>query len=101
MQKGWSECPSPSVPAGEIERFVVEQIRSIGSDPAILAHTAAEVQARTQNALQSLKDERRALERQIRNDHSKLQAIAANTQIAGNISGLSEIQQRIQTAVTD
>lgn len=26
MQRGWAVCPSPSVPAGEIERFVVEQI---------------------------------------------------------------------------
>jgi hypothetical protein len=31
MKRGWSECPSPSVPTGEIERFVVEQIRTIGS----------------------------------------------------------------------
>lgn len=98
MQKGWSECPSPSVPAGEIERFVVEQIRTIGSDPVMLAHTAAEVQTRSEAAIELLREERKALDRQIRNDHSKLQAIAANTHIAGNISGLSEIQQRIQIA---
>jgi hypothetical protein len=26
IQRGWSTCPSRSVPAAEIERFVVEQI---------------------------------------------------------------------------
>src|SRR3990172_7679372 len=31
--QGWHACPSPSVPAGEIERFVVEQLRCLGEDP--------------------------------------------------------------------
>jgi site-specific DNA recombinase len=30
QQRGRHTCPSPSVPAGEIERFVVDQIRAIG-----------------------------------------------------------------------
>lgn len=92
MQKGGSECSSPSVPAGEIERFVVEQLKSIGSDPVMLAHTVAEVQSRSETTITLLREERKALDRQIRNDHLKLQSIAANTQIAGNISGLTEIQ---------
>jgi hypothetical protein len=28
QQRGWHTCPSKSVPAGEIERFVVEQVRN-------------------------------------------------------------------------
>jgi len=27
QQRGWQPCPAPSIPAGEIERFVVEQIQ--------------------------------------------------------------------------
>jgi len=30
-------CPSKSVPAGEIERLVVEQIRAIGQNPELLS----------------------------------------------------------------
>jgi hypothetical protein len=26
LQRGWSKCPSKSVPAGEVERFVLEQL---------------------------------------------------------------------------
>jgi site-specific DNA recombinase len=43
QQRGWSECPAPSVPAGQIERFVVEQIQSIGRDPAVIAETTRQV----------------------------------------------------------
>src|ERR1019366_9125504 len=28
QKRGWNTCPSKSIPAGEIERFVVQQIRT-------------------------------------------------------------------------
>ncbi len=34
----------------------------------------------------------------MRDDHAKLQAIVANPNIASNLSGLSEIQSRLETA---
>jgi site-specific DNA recombinase len=39
QKRGWHTCPSKSIPAGEIERFVVEQIRRIGNDPTLLNGT--------------------------------------------------------------
>ncbi len=39
QEEGWSSCPSPSVPAREIERLVVDQIRVIGQDPDLQART--------------------------------------------------------------
>jgi site-specific DNA recombinase len=39
QQRGWDQCPSPSVPAGEIERFVVDQIQQLGTDPKLIAET--------------------------------------------------------------
>ena len=98
MQRGWSECPSPSVPAGEIERFVVEQIRTIGKDSALLKQTTIDVQQRNQLECKRLRDEQKSLARQMRDDHAKLQAIIANPNIASNLSGLSEIQSRLETA---
>ena len=77
---------------------MVEQIRSIGSDPLLLKQTTFEVGQRTQAESQRLNDELKVLSRQMRNDHSKLQAIAANANIASNLSGLTEIQSRIETA---
>ena len=98
MQRGWSECPAPSVPAGEIERFVVDQIRTIGKDPALLKQTTIDVQQRNHVECERLRDEQKSLARQMRDDHAKLQAIVANPNIASNLSGLSEIQLRLETA---
>jgi site-specific DNA recombinase len=39
QKRGWHSCPSKSIPAGEIEKFVVEQIRTIGKDPAVWRQT--------------------------------------------------------------
>lgn len=44
QRNGWATCPTKSVPAGEIERFVVERIRAVGADPTILAGALAAVQ---------------------------------------------------------
>jgi hypothetical protein len=41
QKRGWNTCPSKSVPAGQIEAFVVEQIRAIAKDPALVKATCA------------------------------------------------------------
>ena len=37
QKRGWDTCPSRSIPAGEVEQFVVEQIKCIGRDPRLVA----------------------------------------------------------------
>ena len=78
MKRGWYTCPSKSVPAGELERFVVEQIRSIGRDPSVLAETIRQVRAQTQKAIADHEREQRALERDIAR-----QSKALKKQLAG------------------
>jgi site-specific DNA recombinase len=39
QNRGWDTCPAPSIPAAEIERFVVERSRAIGKDSDVLART--------------------------------------------------------------
>ena len=41
-RRGWSTCPSKSVPAVEIERFVVDRLRAMGNDPELVATTIEE-----------------------------------------------------------
>ena len=42
QKRGTEACESGSVPASQIEDFVVAQIRRVGQDPEILQHTLAE-----------------------------------------------------------
>lgn len=39
QQRGWSTCPSKSLPAADIEESVVERIRVLGKHPQVLAET--------------------------------------------------------------
>jgi site-specific DNA recombinase len=98
MQEGWANCPSPSVPAGEIERFVVEQIQTIGTDEDLLNQTIGQIESRSEQLRDDLKAERKSLQRQLRNDHEKLRAIAANVTNNGRVAGLPELQKRIDAA---
>lgn len=56
MKRGWSECPTPSVPAQEIEDFTIKQIAAIGRDLALaadVARQACEEFARQRTALEA------------------------------------------------
>ncbi|MCM2369435.1 recombinase family protein [Aporhodopirellula aestuarii] len=98
MQEGWAKCPAPSVPAGEIERFVVEQIQTIGTDEDMLNQTIEQIESRSNQLRTNLEAERKSLQRQLRNDHEKLRAIAANVANNGRVAGLPELQARIDSA---
>jgi site-specific DNA recombinase len=98
QQRGWSECPSPSVPAGEIERFVVDQIKGIGREPAVVTETVRQVRQQTEAGIERLEQERSALQRQLRDDHAKLQAAAAMTDHVGRVSRLAEVQECVRAA---
>ncbi len=65
MKRGWYTCPSKSVPAGELERLVVDQIRAIGRDPGVMAETIRQVRRQSQKAIADLEREQGALERDI------------------------------------
>jgi len=98
QQRGWSECPSPSVPAGEIERFVVEQIKCIGRDPAVVAETTKQVRRQATEDIERLGHEREALQQQLRDDHAELQAAAAMASHVDRVSRLADIQERSRRA---
>ena len=73
---GYDACPSPSIPAEEIERFVVDQIRVIGQDPALLATSVAEIAKRAEEDAQKLNHEARLLTSQIHAAYGELSQLA-------------------------
>ncbi len=95
QQNGRASCPAPSVPAGEIEAFVVEEIKAIGRDPALVAATLAESRRLVQKAVKRLKAERSALERQRRVDEVELRRLAMAGGTNGEVARLAEVQERV------
>jgi site-specific DNA recombinase len=65
QKRGWDACPSKSTPAGEIEQFVVEQLRCIGRDPALRQEVLAQARAQDEARTAELEAEQRGLDRDL------------------------------------
>ena len=101
QQRGWDTCPSKSVPAGEIERFVVEQIRCIGRDPALVQETFAQASTQASSRLAELEAERRRLERDVARWTNEMPLLLEEVGRGGSGSAtarLADLQERLRTA---
>lgn len=100
QKRGWHTCPSKSVPAAEIERLVVEQIRAIGQDPSLLKATIKHARRHAKDAIAELEKEQRIIERELKRHHREVRelAIEAATSNSATASRLGELNERIRTA---
>ena len=100
QERGWKTCPSKSVPAGEIERFVVARIRDIGKDPALVEQTLAALAEERAAAAEALSQEASRIKgdlQRLHNEKRSLITAAANSEVTGNLLAdkLKELQERL------
>ena len=102
QKRGWNSCPSKSIPAGEIERFVVEQIQCIGRDPALLHETINQARGQGESHVAALEVERRGLERELARWNGEvrtlLQQIVPGEENSPSTARLADLQERIRGA---
>lgn len=102
QKRGWHHCPTKSIPAGEIEQFVVEQLRRIGHDPALVRETVSQVHSLGESQRAALDAERRGLRRDLAhwNDEVRkmLGQIAFNDTDTPATARLADLQERIRGA---
>ncbi len=102
QKRGWHNCPSRSVPAGELEQFVVDQIRGIGRDPDVIRATVAQAHAFGRSEIAALDGERGGLERELsrwNDDVRKLvQQIAPGDEDTPATARLADLHERIRGA---
>jgi len=84
-KRGWRTCPSRSVPAAEVERLVVERIRCVGRDEAVLQDVLGQARRQGEARLGELEAEHKALARDLARWDAELHAPAG--QIAGERTG--------------
>src|SRR6185503_12052705 len=90
---GWDTCPSKSIPAGEIEKFVVDQIKRVGRDPVVLEGTLRQMRQQNATALAEAQAEQKALERELVR-HQK--AVAPDSEQLRKVEqGLTQVRERI------
>ena len=95
QKKGWHTCPTKSVPAGEIERYVVEQIKGIGRDPAVLEGTLRQMRQENARAIADLCSEQKQLERELTRHHATLRKRRVMESTVENISELTALNEQM------
>lgn len=101
QKRGWHTCPSKSVPAGEIEKFVVGQLRRIGHDPALRDATFAAACAQGHACVEELASERHGLERSVERWNAEIRTLVAAGATNGStpdITRLADLHERIRLA---
>jgi len=98
QSRGWHTCPSPSVPAPELERFVVEQVKGIGQDTDLLTETLEECLRQREETIGKLEVEKRTLERELHRHNTELRELAAQGRSNGvTTDRMADVQDRIRT----
>jgi len=96
QKRGWENCPAPSVPAQEIEQFVIEQIKAIGEDDKLLTETIDEANRQRQGDLDELKTEKKRLRRELKRLDKEIRRLAVASPASPD--QLADLQDRMGTA---
>ena len=94
QKHGWASCPTKSVPAGQIEQHVVDQVRRAAQDPAMLAATLRQVRDQHERATAELRTEQKAAERAL----ARYQAAVRRAVAAADLAGAAEAERRVEAA---
>jgi len=99
QKRGWHTCPSKSIPAKQIEDFVIAQIKKIGYAPELIQDVVTSVADKMKGQLEQLEDERLALGRDTARWDSEIRKTSAlirpNETDTPAIARLADLQERI------
>ncbi|MHC2066129.1 recombinase family protein [Bremerella sp. T1] len=94
IKKGRSSCPTPSLPATEIERAVIDEIRMIAQDQDLQREVFNRVKSLLEEDREGITRSITNLTRQLSKDHNELQRLSdspdPSNAIANCIAGLHE-----------
>ncbi len=103
IKAGSAACPSGTLPALEIERVVMEEVRALSTDKALLTQVLAESQVTIAAELGALTTERKDHRRELDRHHRELRRLAADgsaatdvtARIADLLEWISEAERRL------
>jgi len=99
IRKGWKNCPGPSLPAAEVERVVVDQVRRIAQDADLQTEVVAQAQQQTRAEMAALQVEQRDLERELARHHAEVRKLAmTGSSDAATTARIADLHDRIQRA---
>lgn len=97
QKNGWDQCPAPSLPAKQLEDFVVEQIRGLGKDASILEESLKQTQVQLQAEIDQLEAQRTGLQERERQISREIGQIAPRAGFDEQVTrDLSRLQQELR-----
>ena len=102
QKKGWSACPYPSLPAGELERFVIDRIKETARDPQLLADVIRRAGDHLRRQVEELKLQRQRRENHARRINESICELTKTPYAPGVADELADLQEdlvKIEKAV--
>lgn len=96
QKRGRTTCPSKTVPAPEIEKFVVNQIKAVGQDPTVIGEALEQARAQQNKAVEDLEVEGRALQRDLARYHEELRTLTTGAPSPAALARLADLQEHIR-----
>ena len=101
QKRGAATCPSKSIPAEPIEQFVVDRIRGVGRDPALLRQVLGQAREKGEACAFELEAEHKGLEKDLRTWHADVRKLSVQLKPGeGNgelVARLADLHERIGT----
>jgi site-specific DNA recombinase len=99
IKSGRAACPTGSLPAAEIERVVVEQVRGVANDAGLRAEVFRQAAANLEAELADLRSERTRLDREIARHHAEICKLAVGPTTSGATMGrIAEVNEQLALA---
>ena len=102
IKSGHSSCPSKSLPAAEIERFVVDQIRGIANDSKLRVDVLEQGRAHIESELSERRSQRQRLSRELASRHAEIQRLAVSEPAtSATTARIADLHERIARTETE
>ncbi|MFO0875673.1 MAG: recombinase family protein [Phycisphaerales bacterium] len=98
IKSGSDVCPSGTVPAAEIERLVVDEVRALAHDRALISQILAEAQVTLEADRKALTAEQVALRAAVAQHHRELRAQITAAPTAATAATIANLHERIADA---
>ncbi len=99
IKRGRESCKHPSLPAGEIEAAVVDQVRDISRDAGLRDEIIRQAMVVIQQGRNDIEAHQIQLARQLTRDHGEIRQLALDERPDGQVSHrIADIQERIEKA---
>jgi len=102
IKSGYKTCPTKSLPAGEIEAAVVDQIRCIAHDSGLRDEVLRQARSASDDKLAELATQQLQLERQLGRDHAEIKRLTVtHDPSSATTARMADLHERIARSELD